>query len=586
MTELAEDSSQAIVRTIAHISKFSNPLSKKLSFEETFSGPFNEKTMDVLEVASKRREALMSSLTYGGSTPDPRAIVAACKEYYPTVWCITESMVHGSDEPVKMKNKYKFSWTSVLDRRGRVSHWTNPAFVFEMAEILTLQALQTSNVAANCSAAEDYVSAAKLLREAAGILIYVADTLLPKWESTPALVPFEVNSSVLKALAKVMQAQAQQMAIAKVLSSGKKLPSSLLSKLFVGCISYYEDAAGLLRKLPKDDFDQLDTLLLEVCGFLPKVLHATALKLLAVDYYEKGKYGYAATYAQVASKHVSRIAKLKSDQLHNIQPSVSALISSCQETANNYVEENTTIYFEVTPDLPLPPIESKSMDVSPTEFKTPAVAYISFDVIKSAAGLSPKKSMTEAVSSFFSRKKSGEAESSSKGADKEIEKNAETLVAMGFEKSAAIKALKQSNNDMSAAVDILGNDSTKPAAPANPSAPPASSNSSSDLETKVQMCVSMGFDAQAARKVLPTVDYDVSKAIDKLCVAGASAPPSTETKQNESYGDTLEIELPPGVSSGQMISVKDPRDGQIYRVQVPPGAGAGTKMQIQTMYKK
>ena len=107
MTELAEDSSQAIVRTIAHISKFSNPLSKKLSFEETFSGPFNEKTMDVLEVASKRREALMSSLTYGGSTPDPRAIVAACKEYYPTVWCITESMVHGSDEPVKMKNKYK-----------------------------------------------------------------------------------------------------------------------------------------------------------------------------------------------------------------------------------------------------------------------------------------------------------------------------------------------------------------------------------------------------------------------------------------------------------------------------------------------
>ena len=59
----------------------------------------------------------MSSLTYGGSTPDPRAIVASCKEYYPTVWCMTESMVHGSDDnSVVMKKKYKFGKRIKVDK--------------------------------------------------------------------------------------------------------------------------------------------------------------------------------------------------------------------------------------------------------------------------------------------------------------------------------------------------------------------------------------------------------------------------------------------------------------------------------------
>ena len=46
--------------------------------------------------------------------------------------------------------------------------------------------------------------------------------------------------------------------------------------------------------------------------------------------------------------------------------------------------------------------------------------------------------------------------------------------------------------------------------------------------------------------------------------------------------DVLEIVVPEGVRSGQTISIKDPRNGKIYRVCVPLGAGPGTKIQLNT----
>merc|ERR1711975_96088 len=111
----------------------------------------------------------------------------------------------------------------------------------------------------------------------------------------------------------------------------------------------------------------------------------------------------------------------------------------------------------------------------------------------------------------------------------------------------------------------------------------------------------MGFDAAQAREVLPTVDYDVSRAIDKLVLSSGGDSSSSSSKtwkmvgntdnhysNNNGYGssktggdddeDVLEIVVPEGVRSGQTISIKDPRNGKIYRVCVPLGAGPGTKI--------
>jgi hypothetical protein len=58
--------------------------------------------------------------------------------------------------------------------------------------------------------------------------------LLPKWQSRPAKVPLECEADVLDGCARLMMAQSQQMAIAKVLSSGKSFPPGTLAKLLLG----------------------------------------------------------------------------------------------------------------------------------------------------------------------------------------------------------------------------------------------------------------------------------------------------------------------------------------------------------------
>jgi len=612
MSGLTEDAANNPLLSItSHLCKFETPTSTKLVFEDIFLGPFNERATDVLQVATKQREALMGSLTYGGSIPDPRAIVASCKEYFPTVWCITESMVHAGDTKLTMKKKLKFSWSSVLDRRERRSQWVKDAFVFEIAEVLVLQALQTSNAASNVCVAGDYSTAAKMLREAAGILVYVAETLLPKWTSMTANVPFEVEASVLKALASTMQAQAQQMAISKALSSGKKLPSSLLAKLCMGCIAFYDESAALLRNLPKAKFDMLDTVLLEVCGVYPKILKGYALQLMAKEYYDKGTFGYAAAYASEASRVLSQLVKLQNKPIQPIQQSVDALVAEVRALADTYVEENNTIYFEPLPDEGITTIPAKKMDVSVKEYKTPSVSYIS--LVRVEAPVTEKASS----SSFSEPKKSGGWFSSFRGSAKKDSKKEPTkeekekiasLVAMGFDEEKAKEILPKVDYDVSKAVDQLAEAGAFSGSTTEPPAkkkPAVKDPKEQELDSKVEICVGMGFDASKARAILPTVDYDVSRAIDKLVLSGDSSSSSATSngggrmlgnndhhntrnsgnsgaKDGEEGEDVLEIIVPEGVRSGQTISIKDPRNGKIYRVCVPLGAGPGTKIQVNT----
>ena len=613
MSALTEDAeNNPLLSITSHLCKFETPTSTKLVFEDIFLGPFNERATDVLQVATKQREALMGSLTYGGSTPDPRAIVASCKEYFPTAWCITESMVHAGDTKLTMKKKLKFSWSSVLDRRERRSQWVKDAFVFEIAEILVLQALQTSNAASNVCVAGDYSTAAKMLREAAGILVYVADTLLPKWTSMTPDVPFEVEASVLKALSSTMQAQAQQMAISKALSSGKKLPSSLLAKLCMGCIAFYDESASLLRSLPKAKFDMLDTVLLEVCGVYPKILKGYALQLMAKEHYAKGTFGYAAAYAEEASRVLSQLVKLQNKPMQPIQRSVDALVEEVRALADMYVEENNTIYFEPLPDGGITAVPAKKMDVSVTEYKTPSVSYISLVRVEA-----PAATENASGSTFSEPKKSGGWFSSFRGSGKKDSKKEPTkeekekianLVAMGFDEEKAKEVLPKVDYDVSRAVDELaeaGAFSGNTAEPPAKKKPAVKDPKEQELDSKVEICVGMGFDAGKARAILPTVDYDVSRAIDKLVLSGdSSSSPTTGngggrmlgnndhhsnmdrggngSKDSEEGEDVLEIVVPEGVRSGQTISIKDPRNGKIYRVCVPLGAGPGTKIQVNT----
>ena len=104
-------------------------------------------------------------------------------------------MVHAGDTKLTMKKKLKFSWSSVLDRRERRSQWVKDAFVFEIAEVLVLQALQTSNAASNVCVAGDYSTSKNAQRSSRHIGLRRRNTLA-KVDQHDATSRFEVEASV------------------------------------------------------------------------------------------------------------------------------------------------------------------------------------------------------------------------------------------------------------------------------------------------------------------------------------------------------------------------------------------------------
>ena len=107
-----------------------------------------------------------------------------------------------------------------------------------------------------------------------------------------------------------------------------------------------------------------------------------------------------------------------------------------------------------------------------------------------------------------------------------------------FDEDKAKEILPKVDYDVSRAVDELAEagafsgSTTEPPLKKKPAVDPKEQ----ELQTKVEMCVGMGFDAAQAREVLPTVDYDVSRAIDKLVLSGGG---DNSSSKNNSSGRML-----------------------------------------------
>ena len=236
--EIQQDTAR-IARILSNgIHTYDIPSTKPVDFSHVFPGPFDEpRTLDVLSIATVHREEAAASFTYSNAVPDPRNIVNALKRYFPDVWCLTESMRRAGaagNIRLNMKGQLLFQWSSIVDNCSRSNTWSNSTFVYEIIMVLVHYGLMHSNVAKNQATGGKHVEASKTLKQGAGVLKFVCVELLPKWQSRPAKVPLECEADVLDGCARLMMAQSQQMAIAKVLSSGKSFPPGTLAKLLLG----------------------------------------------------------------------------------------------------------------------------------------------------------------------------------------------------------------------------------------------------------------------------------------------------------------------------------------------------------------
>ncbi|THH07140.1 hypothetical protein EW145_g3583 [Phellinidium pouzarii] len=211
-------------------------------------------------------------------------------EYLPLLYgiksCFDAEEIVLSSEPEFMRARWKvFSWRSTLSASffNASPRQSVPSLYADLAFTLLTYAFALSNLARSTVAAlgryehertiSDAVRKKKdeklnfgvsLLCRASGVFRYLSETVLPDWDKNGASAhsrPLDVTQEVISALAKMALADAQQLAVRKLLSKsvyditlspGPPLPKShpspsLITKLYLECTTLYSSARALAK---------------------------------------------------------------------------------------------------------------------------------------------------------------------------------------------------------------------------------------------------------------------------------------------------------------------------------------------------
>lgn len=321
------------------LSKYEVCSSSQIAFDKIFEDQMDEATVDLLQITTKKRAQLVNTLSYSGAKPDPRNLLAASSQYFPTIWQLTNSLEAAGDTNINMSAPAKFSWSSVLDKRDRSNMWTQCVFVFELVEVLAHTSFAQWSVAANRAreGPAGKTDAVKSLLVTAGTLDYAATELIPRWRGLDAkTMPPEVQQPVLRCLSTLALAQAQMCKIAYALEAGK-LTAPLLAKLYMGMAKLLGDCAAHVRGLDQESFAQLGSDLLEYLGTYPLIAKSQAYCHAAKDHMAKEEYGIATAYAQFAGNCCRDLKPFHSDLLRDHQ----VHLHSCYDHPTHTMTTNT-----------------------------------------------------------------------------------------------------------------------------------------------------------------------------------------------------------------------------------------------------
>mmetsp|Transcript_35065 Transcript_35065/g.43276 ORF Transcript_35065/g.43276 Transcript_35065/m.43276 type:complete len:408 (+) Transcript_35065:115-1338(+) len=350
----------------------------------------------LLRLASDRRQTLEDGLSYEGSKVDPRNVIASVNVYLESVWAVQESLEYSAQTRIKLKGPLEFTWTSVLcsaKNRGKKG-FTNQVFVFEVCYVLVVRALaHYNNSFILCKEAdgqepmnrENLISAVKDLRVSSGILKYVANTLLPRWQSPPHDKPPEVFVEVLESLSKSFLCMAQRITIVSVLMKGDSVNKSLIVKLFLGLEEHYQGVVTPLSTLPKQvrEKDISPTLFDEPATFAI-VANALAWKYMAIDAHSKIESsdrpdilsGKAAAF--IAHSYTKlKNCKLGTGSKH-LRHVVDAEIADIGAKYTEYQTDNEKVYFGIAPDMDDVELPQRQFLPTAVEFEMPKVDVVSF----------------------------------------------------------------------------------------------------------------------------------------------------------------------------------------------------------------
>ncbi|KAF4567321.1 hypothetical protein EYR40_006318 [Pleurotus pulmonarius] len=313
------------------------PTTGAISFADFCSDQSNNKSYvsfisESTQVRANLRAALKESKRTDDNEKDYLRVVKVLDEYLPLLRGIMASVAH---DEIGLKSEPVFSWRATLSASlfHASSRHSLPSLHAEYAYVLLTYAFALSNLARSSVKAlgtyehdraisdserrakdEKLNFAVNLLLKASGIFQYVSETALLEWDNsrdggTAGLnKPPDLSREVNSALAKMSLADAQSLAIRKLLSKsaydsniapGPPLPEShpspvLLAKIHLECASLYSSALSLAKtSAPSKGKDTGDgdvrTDLRRYLSDETSFHNALARKWLGIDAGENGK---------------------------------------------------------------------------------------------------------------------------------------------------------------------------------------------------------------------------------------------------------------------------------------------------------
>ncbi|RDB25016.1 pH-response regulator protein palC [Hypsizygus marmoreus] len=361
----------------------------------------------VTQARANLRAALKDSKRTDHAHKDYLQLVKIIDEYIPQLRGIMSSAAH---DEIGLKSEPSFSWRSTLSANmfHNSPRLDFPGLHADLAFTLLTYAFALSNLGRSTALSlgryerDRAISEAErkekdgqlnvavdFLCRASGIFTYIADNVLPEWETnirggpTGFEKPPDLSREVITALAKMSLADAQSLAIRKLLSiaaydsnivPGPPLPLShpspaFIAKLHLECTSLYSSARSLVktsgaRKRPSSPSESSGDVSSELRRYLADeaAFHgAVSRKWLGVQAGEKGgteRGGDAVGFMAWARKELEElkdggrgisIAKGDREMRERFKQKVSDELESVNVFYKYYKKANDTLHFQPVP---------------------------------------------------------------------------------------------------------------------------------------------------------------------------------------------------------------------------------------------
>lgn len=367
-------------RACATLHCFRVPLAKNngLDFAASFLCSANSPEAQALvqNLNQTRKQMLMELASPAGEYAMQLVCVDA---YLPFISNLLDSL--NGQPPVPIEKQMTFEWRGAFTAVENFS--ASNEIIFEVGMVLHTKAVLhyliayqslTGDVATNVTTAGQH------LRIAAGIMRYLALTLLPKWLAAAGKAgrPAELSEECCLAYEQLFSASAQQMAVVKALTKVGGTPPGLLCKVATGVSGIITGNYDPSRLLPsiKNHY-----------SYIREIFIAFANKCQGDACYAKQECGNAIAFYQKALVHLKEQTGptylitspgLPSGTIraHACPPTINAarisLTNSINEAMAESVKHNKMVYFQTVPsfaDMPdLPPAQ---IIMTPTEYKLP-----------------------------------------------------------------------------------------------------------------------------------------------------------------------------------------------------------------------